>query len=388
MGSVSRANAQPADNAAVLQLLDDQKLSCLFLIGTSTEMGRREANTGAILENWLASGLSGQLKEGAHFAIVGYSKNGYQVLLPPTAWAKADSAMEGKSARESLRLLRYEGTMGWANVAPLFSMLMSQPGTMHTLILSDGIEPFYGTRWDSEIQDAMAAQRVNSAAQKSPVILRLSGGASIFSSWSVSGPGAEVQFPPMVKAAVAVTPPAAPKVVSPVVGDKQLVSAKAVGIQRIKPVQTQPSIEVARLVTPLVTSVPVVAAAPLVPEPRKIDVQPAASHILISTPPAQPVTQIAREFTVDPKPPVVVSPEPAKVDLVQPTPEPPKPVQVITKHVDPIPVEPSMVVAPRADSSLWPWVAALALPVVGLWFYQKHRRVGVRTSLISQSYRQ
>ena len=388
VGSFLRASAQPADNAAVLQLLDDQKLSCLFLIGTSTEMGRREAKTGVILENWLASGLGGQMKEGDHFAIVGYSKNGYQVLLPPTVWAKADSAMEGKSARESLRSLRYEGSMGWANVAPLFSMLMSQPRTMNTLILSDGIEPFYGTQWDTEIQAAMAAQRVNAASQKSPVILRLTGGASVFSSWSVSGAGAAVQFAPVVKAAVAVPPSTTPKKVSPVVAEKQLVSAKAVGIQMIKPPQTQPNIEVARLITPSVLPVAVVPAAPVVHEPRKIETQPAASAILIPMPPPQQLTQVAREFAVDPKPKVEASPEPAKVDLVQPVPEPPKPVQVIAQPIARIPLEASVVVAPQTDSSLWPWVPALVLPVVGFWFYGKNRRAGVRASLISQSYRQ
>ena len=402
MGGFS-LHGQTPETTTVHQLLDDQRLSSLFFIGTSAEMGRREVKAGELLEKLLTSGLDGQLKEGDHFAIVGYGKNGYQVVLPPAVWTRPESAMQGKSAREALRLLRYEGAIGWANVAPLFSMLMRQHQQLHAVILSDGIEPFYGTQWDAEIQTAMASQRVAAANQKVPVVLRITGSASLFASWSVSEAGSQVVFAPQAKKEVPLLIPTA-KVVTPVQvalpsskpappaqEEKPLVLAKAVQIEIVKPAQPTPVIEVARQVQPPPTPAPAVVAV----EPRQVEVAPRVVAAPPLLPVEKPVVASAREFALDPAPPVTVDAKaPETPVLTEPTPSPgvpaaePRMVESVVKQREHrTPVDAAFGVNQPSGLSFWAWLPALALPAVGIWFYQRSRRSTVQASLISRSYR-
>jgi hypothetical protein len=301
-GLVAHDAARAATTNAVPKPQPDR---WLLVVDTSGNMERRTRALAGVIGEMLASGINGQLVDGAQIGVWTYGKELNAGVVPLQTWNPAQSNRIAGRTAQFFSTLKFQGKSKPVAAMSELNRVVKESRRLTVVIFSDGSQSMTNTPYDAAINEAYAKFLPALKDTRMPLVTVLRSEKGKFIGQSVSVAPWPVEFPPF-----------APEPVKPAATPKPVPAKSIVIGSSAKPRPAQPATN-QLVLTPLPEVKPVAEIPPAnPPAPKLPELPPTPAPVAPSVSLAETTTQ-ATAATVTSPVAVAVS-EPTKPEASAP----------------------------------------------------------------------
>jgi hypothetical protein len=291
-GLVAHDAARAATTNAVTKPQPDR---WLLVVDTSGNMERRTRALAGVIGEMLASGINGQLVDGAQIGVWTYGKELNAGVVPLQTWNPAQSNRIAGRTAQFFSTLKFQGKSKLNAAMPELNRVVKESRRLTVVIFSDGSQSMTNTPFDAAINEAYAKFLPTLKDTRMPLVTVLRSEKGKFIGQSVSVAPWPVEFPPFAPEPVKPVAPATKPKPKPE-------PAKSIVIGS-SPKPTQPATNQMVLtpvpeVKPVTEIAPVNPPAPKLPEPPPPPAPVAPSASLAETTALAPAATVTSPVAV------------------------------------------------------------------------------------------
>ncbi|MEO7297001.1 MAG: hypothetical protein ABI042_00335 [Verrucomicrobiota bacterium] len=358
----------------------------LFIVETSSAMGRSAKATQQTLRELIESGAQGQMRPGDTFSLWTFQEK-LDTTFPLQHWSADENKKLSAVAIDFLKQHRFEKKAKLETVLPPLYSLVKSSKAITVILISTGSEPIHGSTFDQEINVVYTSNFRKLRDSKIPFVTAIVGRRGVPVAYAVNSPRAvNIPNPPLPEIAPVLTKTNTVAPTNPPIAPKRFAKQNII------------------ISKPIVTNPPVAGTTPVPIQTNQIADQTNAPPAIAST------TNTA--LSTLPNPPVAtqtvaLSQNAVTTNFAIANSQTSAAPLALTSHDDPtkftpggqnsngVGVPPSNAVVAVASSQIpakpknkFLFSAALGFVIVAIFFFVRHSRNKSETSLISRSMNQ